>query len=386
VNKLALEMDWDSLKLQVPSSPAFIIDEMAIVKNLQKLAALRLASGCKVLYSVKALPLQAVLNLCSDFVDGFSVSSLFEARLASELSLGSGTIHLATPGIKADQILELGRLCSHISFNSINQFNHLAEQVATMASLGIRINPKLSFLADHRFDPCTKYSKLGVDIGQFQFASGQKAIQGLHIHTLFAATSFMPLSETVSKLRQLLGDQLQQLDWLNLGGGYLYDEIDDNSLFVALVKQLIDDFCLEVYIEPGKAIVGQAGYLMATVIDSFVSDGKHIMVLDSSVNHHPEVFEFQQSPQLVGHEAHGSFQASLVGCSCLAGDVFGEYKFDKALKIGDRVVFKNLGAYSLVKANRFNGINFPDLYGVNQDGIRLLKCYGYEHYREQWCF
>ena len=222
------------------------------------------------------------------------------------------------------------------------------------------------------------------DIDDLWQSSCLDQIKGLHIHNVFSATDFTPLIKTIEKLRSYFGKNLAQLDWLNLGGGYLFNQINDHRPFIDLVNKLKNDFDLEVYIEPGKAVVGHAGHLVTTVIDSFVSDGKTIAILDTSVNHNPEVFEYQRQPELHEHDPKGRYSAILAGCTCLAGDVFGEYRFNKPLAVGDKVVFKNVGAYSLIKANRFNGYNLPDIYMVRDQQVKKLKQYPYQDYRQQW--
>ncbi|MEE7627797.1 carboxynorspermidine decarboxylase [Methylobacter sp. Wu8] len=377
-------MDFQVLKDSVYSSPAFVLDETEAAKALAMLADLRNQCGCKVLYSIKALPFSAVLDMAKPFVDGFSASSLFEARLAGEVLSGQGSIHLTTPGIRTDELDELSLLCSHISFNSLTQYQRYAETAGALTSIGLRINPKLSFLHDDRFDPCRQHSKLGVAIEELSRSIGLDQIQGLHIHNVFSSTDFTPLIKTVEKLQHYLGIGLAELEWLNLGGGYLFGQIEDHRPFIELVKKLKNDFGLEVYIEPGKAIVGQAGHLVATVIDSFVSDGETIAILDTSINHHPEVFEYQRQPELHEHDPDGQYSAILAGCTCLAGDVFGKYCFKAPLAVGDKVVFNNVGAYTLIKANRFNGYNLPDIYVSNSLRVKKLKHYDYQDYRRQW--
>ncbi|MFA6053091.1 MAG: carboxynorspermidine decarboxylase [Methylobacter sp.] len=377
-------MDFQALKKDVSSSPAFVLDETGIIRTLKNLDALRRQCGCKVLYSIKSLPFPPVMETAKPWVDGFSVSSLFEARLADEVLAGQGSIHLTTPGIRPDELDELSLLCSHISFNSLPQHQRFSATAKAQASIGLRLNPKLSFLHDDRFDPCRPHSKLGADIDELIRSTCLDQIQGLHVHNVFSATDFTPLIKTVEKLQAHLGERLTQLKWLNLGGGYLFDQIEDHRPFIDLVNKLNNDFSLEVYIEPGKAVTGRAGHLMATVLDSFVSDGKAIAVLDTSVNHNPEVFEYQRQPELHEHDPNGQYAAVLAGCTCLAGDVFGEYRFKEPLSVGDRVIFKNVGAYSLIKANRFNGYNLPDIYVSNSGGIKKLKHYTYQDYRRQW--
>ncbi|MCX7087736.1 MAG: carboxynorspermidine decarboxylase [Methylococcales bacterium] len=377
-------MHIEHVKQRLPRSPVFLIDQQRVQDNLQQLATLKKHSGCKVLYSIKALPLASVMRWTMAVVDGFSVSSLYEARLAQQVLAGQGSIHLTTPGLRTEELPELMQLCSHISFNSLNQWQRFSELPSGSASLGLRVNPKLSFAPDVRFDPCRLHSKLGIDIHALGEQGLPPQVAGLHFHTVFAATDFAPLLQTVAALRYQLGKQFAQLRWLNLGGGYLFSDITDHSPFIALVKQLRQAFALEVYIEPGKAVVEQAGYLVSSVIDCFYSDGKQVVVLDTSINHHPEVFEYQQQPILLEQQAGGRYAALLVGSTCLAGDVFGEYQFEQPLGLGDRVVFDNVAAYSLIKANRFNGYPLPDIYTLNQQQLVLLQRDSYEAYRQQW--
>ncbi|MEF3075369.1 carboxynorspermidine decarboxylase [Methylobacter sp. Wu1] len=377
-------MDFQALKNSVASSPAFVLDAAEIVNTLKVLDTLRNQCGCKVLYSIKALPFSSVLELARPFVDGFSVSSLFEARLADEILAGQGSLHLTTPGIRPDEIDDIASLCTHISFNSLNQYQRFGEAARAESSVGLRLNPKLSFLDDERFNPCRPFSKLGVDIDELCRSNFLDQLNGLHFHTVFSATDFTPLIKTIEKLQSHLGSRFTRLKWLNLGGGYLFNRIEDHSHFIDLVRRLKNDFGIDIYIEPGKAVVGQAGHLIATVIDTFTSDGKAIAVLDTSVNHNPEVFEYQRQPELHEHVPEGAYAAVLAGCTCLAGDIFGEYRFNKPLKMGDRVVFKHVGAYSLIKANRFNGHNLPDVYEASSEKVTLLKHYGYADYRSQW--
>jgi len=375
-------MDFQAVKATLSSSPAFIIDEAAIVECLQVLTQLRVQSGCKVLYSVKALPLSYVLETVKPYVDGFSVSSLFEARLAKEILVGAGSLHLTTPGIRADEIDELSHLCSHISFNTLSQHQRYVGQIQAQTSIGLRVNPKLSFLEDDRFNPCGQYSKLGADIATVKPYLAQA--QGIHVHNVFSATDVFSLIKTLDKVEHELGDCLADLRWINLGGGYLFNQIADLGPLIERIVRLKNDFAVDVYIEPGKALVGHAGHLVSTVIDSFVSDGKTVAILDTSINHNPEVFEYQRQPECHEHDSSGQHSVILAGCTCLAGDVFGEYCFAEPLNIGDKIVFKNVGAYSLIKANRFNGYNLPDIVVAKHNQLQPIKHYSYQHYRQQW--
>ncbi len=366
---------------QIKTTPAFVFDEAAIIDNLTELVGLKNKSGCQVLYSIKALPLAQVLALTKGYLNGLSVSSLFEARLAKDVLTELGSIHITTPGLRDEEFQEINALCSHVSFNSLNQYQRLA--TTDNISLGLRINPKLSFSNDARFDPCRPFSKLGIELEQL--TQIPKNIEGLHFHTVFSNNNYQALESVVELLERELGSQLGQLKWLNLGGGYLYQQIENHQPFINLVRRLKTDYEVDVFIEPGKAIVNNAGYLVSQVIDIFISDGKPIAVLDTSVNHNPEVFEYQSSPKLLGDDPQGKFSCLLVGSSCLAGDVFGEYQFNLLPKVGDRLVFSEVGAYSLIKANRFNGYNLPDIYWLDRKGgMTRIKQSHYQDYYRQW--
>ncbi len=362
------------------TSPAFIIDEQALQDSIAVLGYLRQQSDCRVLYSIKALPLTTILKSLQPFVDGFSVSSLFEAKLAHSILSPAQSIHLATPGVREDEVGEIKKICSHISCNSLSQRKAF---LTSDLSLGLRINPKQSLVNDARFDPCRLHSKLGIDINKVD-ADMLQGIEGLHCHNVFSQQDYRALITTMTQLESQLGGYFKQLKWLNLGGGYLFKQIDNHQPFIELVQSLRKKYQLEVYIEPGKAVVNDAVSLVATVIDCFDSDGKRVAVLDTSINHNPEVFEYQRQPDILQNDLQGEQSAILVGSSCLAGDVFGEYQFKQAIQVGDKITFINLGAYTLVKANRFNGYNLPDIYSLKSGELRCIKQYSYQQYQNQW--
>ncbi|WP_367154533.1 carboxynorspermidine decarboxylase [Methylomonas sp. HYX-M1] len=364
-----------------PRSPAFVLDLDRVHANLQALQAIRTASACKLLYSVKALPLASLIAELSDLVDGFSASSLFEAKLCREAAQNRGSLHLTTPGIRPDEFSELASLCSHVSFNSLNQFAALYQTCAPY-SAGLRVNPKVSQAADQRYDPCRRHSKLGVAIEAL--AEGlPAAIAGLHVHNAFGQTAIQPLRLTLQALQPVLA-RCGRLRWLNLGGGYLYHSMVDHQQLSELIAQLRADYADEVYLEPGNAIVGNAGYLYATIIDRFVSDGETVLILDTSVNHLPEVFEYQLQPELLQASPSGDESAIVAGCTCLAGDVFGAYRFRRLPEIGETLTFAQVGAYSLIKAHRFNGHPLPAIYLKRGTALHLVKTDCYAAYRAQW--
>lgn len=371
-------------------TPAFVYDERLIA---QRLAALRQGtrdSGLKLLYSIKALPFRPLLDVVRPWVDGFSVSSLFEARLAAEALAGQGGLHLTSPGLRAEDMLEVAGLCRRVSFNSLVQWQRLHPMLQGRISCGLRLNPECSFLDDPRYDPCRPHSKLGAPLSQLAAAVADgdallQKVQGIHFHTVFQSRDFAPLLQTVAHIEAVLGDWLGGLQWINLGGGYLWNMPDDLAVLAQAAQALRRRWNVDVIFEPGKAVVGEAGYLAARVLDVFDSGGKTVAVLDTSVNHNPEVFEYQRRPALLNEAPDGAHTVLLAGGTCLAGDLFGEYRLVEAPRPGDLMAFANVGAYSLIKANRFNGHNLPAIYAWDGDGrLQCRKSYDYDDYHRQW--
>lgn len=344
-------------------TPAFLIDTHQCIARLKLFTDLRQETRFKLLYSIKSLSEPALLESMLPYLDGFCVSSAHEAKLVRDLinahaADGKHEVHLSTPGLREDQLNELVRDCDVINFNSETQRARFASGLIEQVGLGLRLNPERSFLEDDRYDPCRPFSKLGVPLDRVGALTG---ISGVHFHTMFNGENIAPLIETLKIITASLGDQLISLDWINLGGGYVFTEKKQLSEFEALVSDLIDKYDLTVYFEPGKGIVDHAGSLHTRVIDLFERNGKNIAVLDTSVVHLPEVFEYQTSPKIQQANNNGTWQCILAGCSCKSGDVFGEYRFEEPLHIGSEVVIKEVGAYSIVKASRFNGIALPEI-------------------------
>lgn len=369
----------------VTGTPSFIYDQQELLKSLELLNTLSLETSCKVFFSLKSFAVPDALAIMASHLDGFSTSSLFETKFAREVIGSSGTVHMVTPGYKPNEIEDIAELSDYISFNSLSQWERFSRQASEQASCGLRINPQLSFVEDKRYNPCRKHSKLGVPLTQLQKALAQNSnlydeIQGIHFHTNSNSETYGPLLATVKHLDRQIPKLLSSISWINLGGGYLFNNADPADLYAA-IGLLKEKYNLEVFIEPGQGVVEEAGYIVSSVIDIFESDGKNIAVLDTTVNHMPEVFEYQYRPEIMEESPDGTHEYILAGCTCLAGDVFGTYRFAEPLGIDARIVFKYMGAYTLVKANMFNGVNLPAIYALTQDGrLELGKEFGYEDF------
>lgn len=360
------------------NTPAFVYEENVILKHLILLDEIRLRSRCNILFTIKSLCIVDALKFIGRYVDGFSASSLFEARLSREILGKNKSIHLTSPGIRHDEISQLSDICDYIAFNSLSQFERYNHEIDGRASYGLRINPQLSFVKDERYNPCREHSKLGVPLDLMADVSWCKSdyamnLQGILFHSNCESNNFGELQQTVKKLYTSLPKIFEQIRWVNFGGGYVFKTEQDLEKLHACVTFVKERCNAEVFIEPGKGIIGQAGSIVSTVVDIFINGRHSIAVLDTSINHMPEVFEYQYKPDVAQESEEGKYSYILAGATCLAGDVFGEYHFDKPLEIGSRIVFENMGAYTLGKANMFNGINLPAIYAYTQDGKLEMK-------------
>ena len=359
-------------------TPAFCYDESQILHATKVLKEIGNHIDCKILFAIKSFSFFDALRLIKPFVNGFSVSSLFEAMLARDVLEEHEAVHITTPYLKKSDILKISNICKYITFNSLSQWGQLNHLLPSSASCGIRVNPQLSFVEDDRYNPCRKNSKLGVPIQTMMETLKSvpevlRGIEGLHFHTNCDSSNFSELLTTVNLLDTHLSIFLHQVKWVNVGGGYLFDESRNIEAFSEAVRLLRSKYEVEVFVEPGAAISRAAGYLITTVSDLIESEGKIVAVLDTTVNHWPEVFEYQFEPDVVGHIDGGRYEYILAGSSCLAGDIFGEYAFEEPLEIGSRIIFANAGAYSLVKAHMFNGINLPTIYALTESGELIMK-------------
>ena len=360
-------------------TPAYVTDEKILDRDLRALRKIADEAGCKLLYSPKACALPRVLEKLAGQVDGFGCSSPFELRLIDRVCGREMPLHLVSPLLKEETLSEIGGRLDYLTFNSLSQWKLLGGQVPAATQAGIRVNPELSFVRDPRYDPCRQNSKLGVPISKLvEVAEAEPArlrgLNGLHFHNNCEETDFASLLATARHIQDMIPNLLESFDWINMGGGYLFNLADDTSDFFHAVEIFRDTFGLDVFIEPGAALVRRAGSIEATVHDLFESDGVQVAVLDTTVNHMAEVFEFQFEPDVLGHVDGGVYSYVLAGCTCLAGDVFGEYTFDAPLAVGSRITFLNMGAYTLSKAHRFNGVGLPTIYARRADGtLEMIK-------------
>lgn len=366
-------------------TPCYLVDEGAIISNLEILRALREDTHCKILLAQKAFSLYALYPLISRYIDGVCASGLYEARLGAE-EMRAQT-HVFCAAYAPRDIPELAKICSHIVFNSMTQAERFhREASAHGASLGLRINPQFSTQTGHAiYDPCSKGSRLGITAANFP-ETLPDWIEGLHFHTLCEQNSDA-LEATLCAVEEKFGKHLKRIKWINFGGGHHITRADyDIARLKRCINKMADKYGLEVYLEPGEAVALNAGELISEVLDIVENDGIIALLDASAACHMPDVIEMPYTPPLAGAGKPGEkkFDYTLAGATCLAGDVIGKYSFNAPLKIGDRVKFQDMAIYSFVKNNTFNGMPLPALAVKDKVGdCRIIKKFGYEDFKSR---
>ena len=367
-------------------TPCYIVDEAKIKKNLEILKRVEEESGAHILLAQKAFSMFSLYPLIGQYISGTTASGLYEAKLGYE-EMGKEN-HVYAPAYKPEHMEELVKICDHIIFNSFAQYDKYKDVVNKAGvSAGIRINPMCSTQEGHEiYDPCAFGSRLGVTKENFRedYVFGEGGIEGLHVHTLCEQNSDA-LVTTFKAVEEQFGEFLYKVKWLNLGGGHHITRSDyDIKSLVDLVRYIRSKYDVEVYLEPGEAIALNAGYLVTEVMDK-VKNGMEILILDASAAcHMPDVLEMPYRPPLRdGYEPNEkAYTYRLSSLTCLAGDVIGDYSFEKEMNIGDRLVFEDMAIYSMVKNNTFNGIPLPDILLLKEDGtIEKVKSFGYEDFK-----
>lgn len=374
-------------------TPCYVVDEGKIRKNLEILADLEQECGCHILLAQKAFSMYSLYPMIGQYISGTTASGLYEARLGYE-EMGKEN-HVFAPAYKEKDMEELVQICDHIIFNSFAQYEKYKEMCRESAkvrkdkkavSVGIRINPQCSTQEGHEiYDPCGYASRLGVTEEQFR-EDLLEGVEGLHFHTLCEQNAD-DLVTTFQAFEKKFGKYLYRMKWLNMGGGH---HITRENYQIETLKKLIryirETYPVEVYLEPGEAIALNAGYLVTEVMD-IVHNDMDILILDASAAcHMPDVLEMPYRPPLKdsGEAGEKAYTYRLSSCTCLAGDVIGDYSFDREIQIGDKLYFMDMAIYSMVKNNTFNGMPLPDIAVMHEDGeCEVIRHFGYEDFKSR---
>ncbi|MBN2485475.1 MAG: carboxynorspermidine decarboxylase [Bacteroidales bacterium] len=367
-------------------TPCFVVNEARIEENLKVIDRVQKEAGCKILLAFKGFAMWSLATLVRKYLPGVSASSVNEAFLGRE-EFG-GEVHVYAPAYSENDMNTHVRLADHIVFNSPAQWEKYSPliKINPHISAGLRINPEHSEVETKIYDPCAPFSRLGTTHKNFiENLDKLSGIEGLHFHNLCELNSDS-LERTLAVVEEKFGFFFSKIKWINFGGGHHISRSDyDVDRLIRIIKEFRSKYSLQVYLEPGEAIALNCGVLISEVLD-VMNNEMEIAILDTSATTHmPDVLEMPYRPAVLnaGEPQKKSFTYRLGGPSCLAGDVIGDYSFDKPLKPGDRLTFGDMAHYSMVKTTTFNGVNLPSIYIYNSDNneIRLVKHFGYEDFK-----
>lgn len=387
----ASDAEFDN-QLKQLNTPCYIIDEKKLKDNLTILKSVEQDTGCHILLAQKAFSYYPAYPLIGSYISGTTASGLYEARLGYEemkKQCPGAENHVFCPGFKESEMDMLDTWCDHLVFNSLSQYEKL-HSLCRNASIGLRINPECSTQEGHDiYDPCAPYSRLGITADKLYKSYPDalpKDVEGLHLHTLCEQNADA-LFMTLQAVEEKFGRYLTQIKWLNFGGGHHITRADyDQALLKKSILYIQNKYDVRVYLEPGEAVALNAGYFVAEVVD-IVNNGMDILILDGSAAcHMPDVLEMPYRPPLRDSGMPGEKKHTYrLACStCLAGDVIGDYSFDRKLQIGDRLIFEDMAIYSMVKNNTFNGMPLPDIVYRKENGEMVLqKEFGYHDFKER---
>lgn len=366
-------------------TPYYLIDESLLVHNLEILREISKQSGCKILLAQKAFSMFSVYPLLRKYLAGTTASGLHEARLGYEYF--GGETHVFSPAYRMDEFDELLNYVDDVVFNSPAQVRKYGAKARKAGkSIGLRINPECSTQEGHAiYDPCAPGSRLGTTLDAFE-EDILPMLDGLHFHTLCEQNSD-DLETTLEAFETKFGKYLHRMRWVNLGGGHHITRADyDRERLVRLVSHLRETYGVEVYLEPGEAVVLNAGFLVTSVLET-MHNCMDIAILDTSAAcHMPDVIEMPYRPPLMnsGEAGEKSCTYRLGGPTCLAGDVIGDYSFDVPLNEGDRLIFCDMALYTMVKNNTFNGMPLPAIILKRLDGtFETVRTFGYEEFKNR---
>ena len=373
------------IDFQKVPSPSYLLDEQLLDANLALIDRVRREAGVEIIVALKACAMWSIFPELARHSDGATSSSPAEARLVLE-EYGQPA-HTYAPVYTDSTFEEIMACSSHITFNSIAQYERFAPRAILQGiSCGVRINPKYSPVETDLYNPCVEGSRLGVTAEELTTLPA--GVEGLHFHVLCESRPHH-LKLALEAVEHHFGPYLDQIKWLNMGGGHLmtHAEYDCDEL-IALLRAFKERHPhLRLILEPGSAFTWRTGYLVSTVEDVVRNGGVHTAMLDVSFAcHMPDCLEMPYKPAIIGgHEPEaGEKRWRMGGNSCLAGDYYGDWAFDHELQVGERIVFEDMIHYTMVKTTMFNGVSHPSIAIARRNGeIEVVRRFGYEDYKKR---
>jgi len=358
-------------------TPYYLIDEQRLLRNLKTIQRIRNGSGAKFVLALKCFSTWSVFSLLRRYLDGTTSSSPYEARLGRE-KFGK-EVHAYAVAYSLRDIAAVRRIADKVIFNSLSQLRRYAPSLRGR-NLGLRVNPRVSYSHFDLADPARRYSRLGAT-DKRDIERALPALSGVMFHFNCENDDFSVFSRHLDHISAAYGDILVRLDWVSLGGGlYFTKKGYPVGRFIEKLKEFGERFRVQVYCEPGESVITESGELVTTVLD-IVRNRADIAVVDASTEAHMLDLLVYRQPAKVKGAGRGRHRYIIAGRSCLAGDVFGTYRFSRRLRVGSIVRMTDAAGYTLVKKNWFNGLKMPAIVIKRRDGkTQVARRFTYKDY------
>lgn len=361
----------------LPTTPYYVIDESKILDNMKKMAFLRERSGAKIVLALKCFSTWSAFDIMRPYMDGTTSSSLYEARLGHE-KFGK-EVHAYSVAFSENEVKEVSTFATKIIFNSVTQLRRFLPLVKKIP-VGLRVNPGVSHSDFDLADPARRHSRLGV-VDKKEAMAMLPHISGAMFHCNCENDNFKSFSDLLDSIAENYGPFIEKLKWLSLGGGIFFTK--DGYPLEAFAEKLAafsKRFNVQLYLEPGESSITKSGSLVTKVLD-VVHNDIDVAIVDAAVETHMlDLMIYETDAKVEGTSTKG-VPVMIAGRTCLAGDVFGTYKFEKPLKVGDVVTIQDAAGYTMVKKNWFNGIQMPSIVIKKTDGrLVLAKRFDYSDY------
>lgn len=381
------------MKIEEIPTPFYIVYEEKLRRNLELISRVKQEAGVNIIMAFKANALWKTFPIIKEYVTDSTASSLNEMHLGNE-ELG-GNVHSYCPAYTPESIHEYIKGSSHITFNSVSQYqrfkadidSHNADGSRHHVSPGLRVNPLCSVIETDIYNPALPGSRFGVTAEQLGDTLPE-GVEGLHFHSLCESSSY-DLQRVLEAFEQQFGRFLPQVKWVNMGGGHLMTrESYDVQHLIGLLRDFKSRYpWLNVIMEPGSAFTWRTGDLITSVVDVVDNQGVKTAIIDASFAcHMPDCLEMPYKPAITESvETDPSLPTyRLGGNSCLSGDYVGDWSFEKPLATGDRLTLEDMNHYTTVKTTMFNGIQHPSIVLCDKEGdCRYLRRFDYSDYKSR---
>ncbi len=368
----AEQLPLDSLAKEF-GTPLFVYSRQEIESRWQAFDQAFGKQPHLVCFAVKANSNLAVLNLLAKQGSGFDIVS--EGELERVLAAGGDPKKVVFSGVAKTstaiaRALAVGIRCFNIeSHPELDRIQAVAASVNKVADISIRVNPDVDAKTHPYISTGLKDNKFGVDINTAPDLYAKAAtlpninITGIDCHIgsqLTEITPFVDALEKVLALKERLQQQGINIHHLDIGGGlgiqYTDEQPPEIADYIQAILTKLNDDSIEILVEPGRAIVGNAGVLVTEVEYLKPTEHKHFAIIDAAMNDliRPALYQSFQSilpvtPRTDGDES----EWDLVGPVCETGDFLGKGR-SLNLKSGDFLAVMSSGAYGFTMSSNYN--------------------------------